>query len=139
MHESAMEEALHVYNSEAVGAGVARKKFEKLLIAAFKRSFEVHLICILLCFSERLLFWFHIRVLVFSYFAMMIIITMYAQENMRKVTIEAELKCVKMVEKMDEQIWTICQSSETTLGHALEVKCIRIWNIIVYLLNINNV
>ena len=52
---------------------------------------------------------------------------------MRKVTIEAELNCVKMVEKMDEQLWTICQSSDTTLGHALGVKYIRIWNIIVYL------
>ena len=52
MHESAMEEALHVYNSEAVGAGVARQKFEKVLIAAFKRSFEVPIICILFCFLE---------------------------------------------------------------------------------------
>lgn len=41
VHESATEDALNVYNSEAVGAGAARQKYEKLLLANFKRNFEV--------------------------------------------------------------------------------------------------
>jgi hypothetical protein len=112
MHESATEEALNFYNSEAVGTGVARKKYEKLLIAAIKRSFEVPLN--VSCSNTHMLQ----KSSLFS----IIITAIYAQEKLRKVTIEAELKCVKMVEKMDEEIWTICQSSETTLGHALEVS-----------------
>eukprot|EP00250_Pteridium_aquilinum_P003918 c14182_g1_i1 orf=303-3524(+) len=82
IHEGAMEDALKVYNSEAVGAGAARQKYEKLLLATFKRNLEAY---------------------------------------MHNIGMEAEMKCVKTVEKMDEKLWAVCQSQETTLGQALEV------------------
>lgn len=82
IHEAAVEDALSVFNSDAVGAGAARQKYEKLLSAAFKRNYE---------------------------------------ENMHKIGMEAEMKCVKTVEKMDEKLWAVCQSSEVTLGQVLEV------------------
>lgn len=36
-----MQAALNVYNSEAVGGGPVRKKYEKHLHAALKKQFEV--------------------------------------------------------------------------------------------------
>ncbi|KAI5066016.1 hypothetical protein GOP47_0018640 [Adiantum capillus-veneris] len=82
IHDAAVEDALNVYNSEAVGAGAARQKYEKVLMVAFKRSYE---------------------------------------ENMHKIGMEAEMKCVKTVEKMDEKLWAVCQAPEVTLGQVLEV------------------
>ncbi|MCO5594958.1 hypothetical protein L7F22_048995 [Adiantum nelumboides] len=81
VHESAVENALNVYNSEAVGAGAARQKYEKLLTVAFKRNYD---------------------------------------ENIHKIGMEAEMKCVKTVEKMDEKFWAVCQSPEATLGQVFE-------------------
>lgn len=39
--EEAVQAALNVYNTEAVGGGPVRKKYEKQLHATLKRQFEV--------------------------------------------------------------------------------------------------
>lgn len=82
IHEGAAERALGIYNSEAVGAGAARHKYERLLNADLRRYFK---------------------------------------ENMRKVVMEAEMKCAQAVETMDLKLRSACQSPAATIDQLLEV------------------
>lgn len=81
-HEMAIQDALDVYNSEAVGLGAVRHKHEKLLMADLKKRFE---------------------------------------EYRHKISMEAELKCVKAVEDMDEKLRAACHSPAATLDQVLQV------------------
>lgn len=47
--EEAVQAALNVYNTEAVGGGPVRKKYEKQLHATLKRQFEVLFLNIQIC------------------------------------------------------------------------------------------
>eukprot|EP00249_Psilotum_nudum_P023424 c28867_g1_i1 orf=314-3514(+) len=82
VHEAALQDAMRIYNSEAVGAGSARHKYEKLLTVALKRQFE---------------------------------------EYKRKVYMEAEVKCSKAVESIDEKLRAACHSPAATLDQVLQV------------------
>jgi len=42
-HEEALQVALNVFNTEAVGSGNARKKYEQQLYSTVKKKFEVQL------------------------------------------------------------------------------------------------
>jgi hypothetical protein len=42
-HEEALQVALNVFNTEAVGGGNARKKYEQQLYSAVNKKFEVQL------------------------------------------------------------------------------------------------
>ncbi|KAH7441901.1 hypothetical protein KP509_03G061100 [Ceratopteris richardii] len=42
------------------------------------------------------------------------------EESMHKIWTEAELKCTRMVEMMDEKLWAVCQSSDVSLGQVFE-------------------
>ncbi len=42
-HEEALQVALNVFNTEAVGGGNARKKYEQQLYSTVKKKFEVQL------------------------------------------------------------------------------------------------
>ena len=63
-HENALKKAVSVFNASAVGAGLARSKFEKLLQTSLKKAFEVTpslLICYLDCIMSAIVCFFFLN------------------------------------------------------------------------------
>jgi hypothetical protein len=82
VQEEAVQAALTVYNSEAVGGGPTRQKYEKQLHITLKRQF---------------------------------------QDYKRKSSLEAELKCLRAVDSMDERLRNACIAPNATFDSVVKV------------------